>query len=293
MAQEKIPVEYRTMQDLIRLAERRKQRIGEIVLAVEASQEGVPPKEVYDQMVESWHVMQHAIRRGLEEDIRSVSGLSGGDAKRLATATPRFLSLHVAKAAAMALAVAEVNAAMGKIVACPTAGSCGIVPAALTLAAERLNLLEKDIILALFTAAGIGIVCSINASISGAEGGCQAECGVAAAMAAGALTELAGGTPHQVGHAVALCLSNMLGLVCDPVAGLVEIPCILRNAGALMQALLAAELALAGVESRIPPDEVIDAMQQVGEALPETLKETAQGGLATTPTGERIRRQFQ
>jgi len=293
MKGEELPVGYRNMYELIRLAERRKVSIGEIVLAAEASQEGVTPKEVRERMARSWRVMQQAIRRGLKEDIKSVSGLSGGDAKRLASATHRFLSPQVAKAAAMALAVTEVNAAMGKIVACPTAGSCGIVPAALSLAAERLKLSDDAIIMALFTAAGIGIVCSLNAFISGAEGGCQAECGVAAAMAAGALTELAGGTPRQVGHAVAICLSNMLGLVCDPVAGLVEIPCILRNAGALMQALLAAELALAGVESRIPPDEVIDAMREVGEALPETLKETAQGGLATTPTGERIRRQFQ
>ncbi|MFX1473899.1 MAG: L-serine ammonia-lyase, iron-sulfur-dependent, subunit alpha [Promethearchaeota archaeon] len=279
---------YRNIQDLIRLAEKQKKKIGEIVIAVEAEQKDMPPEKVREQMVKVWRVMQASIRRGLAKENRSVSGLSGGDAKLVTKTKPRFLSRRIIKAVAMALGVAEVNAAMGKIVACPTAGSCGIVPAALTEAASRLKLSEDDVILALFTAAGIGIVCSINASISGAEGGCQAECGVAAAMAAGALTELAGGTPKQVGYAVALCLSNMLGLVCDPVAGLVEVPCILRNAGALMQTFLAAELALAGVESRIPVDEVISAMDEVGKALPESLRETAQGGLANTPTGQRL-----
>ncbi|MFX1561886.1 MAG: L-serine ammonia-lyase, iron-sulfur-dependent, subunit alpha [Promethearchaeota archaeon] len=285
-------MEYQTLNELIKLASRNKKRIGEIVLAEEASQEGESPDTIRGQMVISWQVMLQAIQRGITEDIKSVSGLSGGDGKQVSQVAPKYLSRPVAEAAAKALGVAEVNASMGKIVACPTAGSCGIVPAALTLAKEKLNLSDEDIIISLFTAAGIGIVCSINASISGAEGGCQAECGVAAAMAAGALTELAGGSPTMVGHAVALCLSNMLGLVCDPVAGLVEIPCILRNAGALMQALLAAELALAGVKSRIPPDEVIDAMREVGEALPESLRETAQGGLANTPTAKRIQRKL-
>ena len=281
---------YRSMQELIRLAEKRGTRIGEIVIAVEAEQKAKTPEEVRAEMVSVWGVMQSSIHRGLTKENRSVSGLSGGDAKRMAKAKPRFFSRRILKAVAMALGVAEVNAAMGKIVACPTAGSCGIVPAALTDAIGRLKVSEDEVIRALFTAAGIGIICSINASISGAEGGCQAECGVAAAMAAGALTELAGGTPQQVGHAAALCLSNMLGLVCDPVAGLVEVPCILRNAGALMQALLAAELSLAGVESRIPIDEVIGAMGEIGKALPESLRETAQGGLANTPTGKRLSR---
>jgi L-serine dehydratase len=285
-------MEYQTIQELIKLASMKKVKIGEIVLEVEANQEDQPRDTIRGQMVISWQVMQQAIQRGINEDIKSVSGLSGGDGKRLSQVVPKYLSSSIAKAAAKALAVAEVNACMGKIVACPTAGSCGIVPAALSLAKEKLTLSDEDIIIALFTAAGIGIVCSINASISGAEGGCQAECGVAAAMAAGALTELAGGTPKMVGHAVAICLSNMLGLVCDPVAGLVEIPCIIRNAGALMQALLAADMALAGIESRIPPDEVIDAMREVGEALPESLRETAQGGLANTPTGKKIKKQL-
>ncbi|MDO8055304.1 MAG: L-serine ammonia-lyase, iron-sulfur-dependent, subunit alpha, partial [Candidatus Hermodarchaeota archaeon] len=270
-------MQYDTLEQLIKLAIQEKKRLGDIVLAVEAEQEDESPDTIRGQMVISWEVMKQALDRGVTEDIRSLSGLSGGDGKLLFTHKPIFLSPKVLTAVARALGVAEVNAAMGRIVACPTAGSCGIVPAALLLAKELLNLDEEVIITGLFTAAGIGIVCSKNASISGAEGGCQAECGVAAAMAAGTLTELAGGSPSAVGHAVALCLSNMLGLVCDPVAGLVEVPCVLRNAGALMQAFLASELALAGIKSRIPVDEVISALREVGDALPESLKETAQG----------------
>jgi L-serine dehydratase len=282
-------MQYQTLHQLIKLAAEHNKRISEIVLAVEAEQKQERPEALRNQMLTIWHVMQEAIERGLTEDVKSLSGLSGGDGKRLASMTPKLLSRQVARAAATALAVGEVNAAMGRIVACPTAGSCGIVPAALAFAVEQFKVSEEDVIMGLFTAAGIGIVCSLNASISGAEGGCQAECGVAAAMAAAALTELGGGTPEQVGHAVAICLTNMLGLVCDPVAGLVEIPCILRNAGAIMQALLAAELALADIKSRIPADEVIGAMREVGEALPESLRETAKGGLANTPTGKRLR----
>lgn len=280
------------MKGLIKLAGLQKKRIGDIVLAVEAEQENESPANIRGQMVISWEVMKLSLEKGVAEDVYSVSGLSGGDGKRFFSQQPKFLSPEVAKAVAWALGIAEVNAAMGRIVACPTAGSCGIVPAALMFAKEQLHLDEEAIITALFTAAGIGIVCSVNASISGAEGGCQAECGVAAAMAAGALTELAGGSATMVGHAVALCLSNMLGLVCDPVAGLVEVPCIQRNAGALVQALLSADIALAGIKSRIPVDEVISAMREVGDALPESLRETALGGLANTPTGNRLKKKL-
>jgi L-serine dehydratase len=285
-------VDYTSMQQLMKLAARDKKRIGEIVLAVEAEKENESSDTIRGQMVISWEVMKQSLEKGVTEDIKSLSGLSGGDAKIFFSRHPKYLGPDISKAVAWALGVAEVNASMGRIVACPTAGSCGIVPAALMLAMEQLEIDEESIITALFTAAGIGIVCSVNASISGAEGGCQAETGVAAAMAAGALTELAEGSPTMVGHAVALCLSNMLGLVCDPVAGLVEIPCILRNAGGLMQAILAAELALAGIRSRIPVDEVIEAMREVGETLPESLRETALGGLANTPTGTRFRKKL-
>jgi L-serine dehydratase len=255
---------------------------------VEAEQEDLTLKEVWRQMKTSWIVMSQAIQHGLTNENKSVSGLTGGDAKRLHESKPVYLGSELSKAVAMALGVAEVNACMGKIVACPTAGSCGIIPAALTFAQRKYGFSDDEIISSLFTAAGIGIVCSVNASISGAEGGCQAECGVASAMAAGALVELSGGNPEMVGESVAISLINQMGLVCDPVAGLVEVPCIQRNAGSLMQGILAAEQALAGIQSIIPVDEVIEAMQEVGEALPESLKETGEGGLATTPTGRKI-----
>ena len=177
------------------------------------------------------------------------------------------------------------NAVMGRIVACPTAGSCGIVPAVLYAAMKRHKKKEEDILRALFTAAGIGMVIDQNASIAGAAGGCQAECGSAAGMAAGALAELAGGTPQQVGNAAALAIKNLLGLACDPVAGLVEVPCVKRNGFAAVHAMLAADMSLAGVESVIPVDEVIEAMNRIGRALPKSLRETSEGGLAVTKTG--------
>ncbi len=279
---------YNSLKELMGLADEKGCKIGEIVAQVEAEQDYRTVESVEDEMTNVWRVMRASILEGLTADNQSMSGLSGGDAKRLNTSKPVFLDAELSEAVAMALGVAELNACMGKIVACPTAGSCGIVPAAMTYAKGKLGSTEEEIVSALFTSAGIGIVCSINASISGAEGGCQAECGVAAAMAAGAMTELAGGSPDMVGHAVALTLTNIMGLVCDPVAGLVEVPCILRNAGALMQGILASELSLSGVISRIPVDEVIDAMREVGEALPDSLKETAEGGLANTATGRRV-----
>ena len=190
-----------------------------------------------------------------------------------------------------ALAVSELNAAMGRIVAAPTAGSCGILPAALlTMQAEK-QIPERDCVMSLFTASAVGMVIANNASLAGAQGGCQAECGSAAAMAAAAIVELAGGTPEMVEHAIAIAIKNILGLVCDPVAGLVEIPCIKRNASGVAGAFVAAELALAGIESAIPADEVIWTMKKVGDAMSSTLKETAEGGLAATPTGRRLHEQ--
>ena len=187
----------------------------------------------------------------------------------------------------------ELNASMGLIVAAPTAGSCGILPAVLVTAQEEKNYTDDKIVMSLFTAAGIGLVLAQNASIAGAEGGCQAECGSAASMAAGALTELAGGTVEQVSEAVALSLKNALGLTCDPVAGLVEVPCIKRNAFYAVNALVASDLALAGIRSVIPVDEVISAMKEIGDLMPIALKETAQGGLAATPTGKMISKRLQ
>lgn len=237
--------------------------------------------------------MQASIERGISNTEKSLSGLTGGDAKKLYHyAGKGYMGDEVLKAAAYAVGISEVNAVMGRIVACPTAGSCGIVPAALYAAKMERKLADEDIVKALFTAAGIGMVVDQNASIAGAAGGCQAECGTAAGMAAGALVELAGGTPAQIGNAVALSIKNLLGLVCDPVAGLVEVPCVKRNGFAAIEAMLAADMTLAGIESVIPVDEVIDAMNRIGKALPKSLRETSEGGLATTATAQAIEKRI-
>ncbi|WP_243110526.1 L-serine ammonia-lyase, iron-sulfur-dependent, subunit alpha [Ruminococcus sp. AM42-11] len=180
---------------------------------------------------------------------------------------------------------------MGRIVAAPTAGSCGIVPAAVLTMQEQYQLTEEECVMSLFTASAVGMVIANNASLAGAQGGCQAECGSASAMAAAAIVELAGGTPDMIQSAVATALKNILGLVCDPVAGLVEIPCIKRNASGVAGAFVAAELALAGIRSAIPADEVIWTMKKVGDVMPTALKETAEGGLAATPTGRKLHQQ--
>ena len=242
-------------------------------------------------MENNYQVMTACIDPGSEKDIRSTSGLTGGSAYKMRQVSESGKSLTgslMSSALYRALAVSELNAAMGRIVAAPTAGSCGILPAAvLTMEAEK-GCSHDDCVMALFTASAVGMVIADNACLAGAEGGCQAECGSAAAMAAAAITELSGGTPEMIAHAVAIALKNILGLVCDPVAGLVEIPCIKRNASGVAGAFVAAELALAGIESAIPADEVIWAMKKVGDAMSSTLKETAEGGLAATPSGKKL-----
>lgn len=284
---------YTSLSSLIAAAEQAGGPISRLVLRDQAEQAGVEEHVLYDRMLESLHVMDRAVDAGSDPALRSASGLTGGDAAKMRTYAQSggMTGSFFCRALARAVAVAEYNAAMGKIVAAPTAGSCGILPGTvLTLMRER-GLPEETAVLALFTAGAVGMVIARNASIAGAEGGCQAECGSAAAMAAAALVEMMGGTPAQAGHACAIAIKNQLGLVCDPVAGLVEIPCIKRNAAGVAIAFSAAELALAGIESKIPVDEVIEAMGRVGDALPCSLRETAQGGLAATPTGEALRRQ--
>jgi len=241
-----------------------------------------------------YQVMAECIEPGCSKDLKSTSGLTGGSAYKMRRISENGKSLtgsFLSGALYRALAVSELNAAMGRIVAAPTAGSCGILPAALlTMQAEK-QIPERDCVMSLFTASAVGMVIANNASLAGAQGGCQAECGSAAAMAAAAIVELAGGTPEMVEHAIAIAIKNILGLVCDPVAGLVEIPCIKRNASGVAGAFVAAELALAGIESAIPADEVIWTMKKVGDAMSSTLKETAEGGLAATPTGRRLHEQ--
>ena len=263
---------------------------GRYCLQTQATELEITENVLVQRMQEYLAVMRGAIDYGLT-GVRSTSGLSGGDGLRLknwhSTAQNKnsILGPLTAKAAAYALAANEANAAMGRICAAPTAGSSGVLPAVLFSISEERGSTQEALALALISGGAIGMVIASRASLSGAEGGCQAECGSAAAMAAGAAVDLLGGTPQQVGHAVALALKNLLGLVCDPVAGLVEVPCVKRNAGATMIALLAADMALAGIKSVIPVDEVIDAMAAIGRSMPDALRETGRGGLAATPTG--------
>ncbi len=282
---------YQSLSPLIEASVREGRPISQLVLAQQAAQMEVSEEEIYRQMEKNYRVMAACIEPGSRKNLRSTSGLTGGSAYKMRQVSESGKSLTgslLSGALYRALAVSELNAAMGRIVAAPTAGSCGILPAAILTMEKERGLSERDCIMALFTASAVGMVIANTASLAGAEGGCQAECGSAAAMAAAAITELAGGTPEMVGHAVAIALKNILGLVCDPVAGLVEIPCIKRNASGVAGAFVAAELALAGIESAIPADEVIWAMKKVGDAMSSSLKETAEGGLAATPTGKKL-----
>lgn len=284
---------YESIEELCEAAEKSGRPLSELTLEQQAVQMERPVQEIYEGMRCSLQIMREAVAEGTNPSLRSTSGLTGGTAWRMQQRVERGETLcgeMFGGALARALAVSELNAAMGRIVAAPTAGSCGIIPAAVLSFQEQRQLPERAAVLSLFTASAVGMVIAKNASISGAQGGCQAECGSASAMAAAALTELAGGTPRMLGHAVAIALKNLLGLVCDPVAGLVEIPCIKRNAGGVANALMAAELALAGIESAIPPDEVILAMKRIGDIMPVSLRETADGGLAQTPTGCALRK---
>ena len=279
---------YDSIAALIEAAKQSGRKLSELVLEQQAVQMEQSADELYEIMRKSYAVMAASVEEGKAPGVRSASGLSGGDAYRMARAEREGNVLCggvFSGALTRALAVSEWNAAMGRIVAAPTAGSCGILPAAvLTLQAER-KLPERACVMSLFTASAVGMVIANNACIAGAQGGCQAECGSAAAMAAAALVELCGGTPDMLGDAVSISLGNVLGLVCDPVAGLVEIPCIHRNAAGVAGALVAAQLALAGIR---PADEAILAMKRVGDAMPTALKETAEGGLAATPAGKRL-----
>ena len=281
--------DYTSVAELAACAAAKGITIGQLVLEDQSSQMEITQQELMGIIDQRLAVMERSAQSGMKENVRSHSGLTGGDAWRMQTAYEKALSgPFCARAMATALAVAEHNAAMGQIVASPTAGSCGILPGALLPMMELHQTPREQICLALLCAGGIGLVIAQQATIAGAEGGCQAECGAAAAMAAAALVEVNGGSPESCIHAVAMALKNQLGLVCDPVAGLVEVPCIKRNAGGVMCAIAAADLALAGIRSVIPADEVILAMGEVGAALPCSLRETAQGGLAATPTGLRL-----
>jgi len=283
----------RSYHELIEKATSMNIKVSEAVLLEEIERTGGEKQQLIEQMRQNYIVMRESIDQGMTGRWKSLSGLVGGDAARLEKLRSRGQSLvgdNINKAAARAIAVAEVNAGMGRIVAAPTAGSCGVLPGVLLTVQEITGASEEAVIMALFTAAGIGMIIAERASVSGAEGGCQAEIGSAAGMAAAAAVELAGGTQEGTAHAAAIALKSFLGLVCDPVAGLVEVPCVKRKAMAAVIAMTAAEMVLAGTKSAIPLDEVIDAMASIGRQMPCSLKETAHGGLAVTPTGERIRK---
>jgi len=280
---------YRSLAAAVRDAEAQGISLSQLALATEADDQGRPVQEIRDVLRRALYVMQGAIEQGLTGTFKSASGLVGGDAAKLATAPAAVVAgAPFRDVLARALAVQEVNAAMGVIVAAPTAGGAGVLPAVLTGLAASRNLTEEAMVDALATAGLIGAVVAERASLSGAEGGCQAETGAAAGMAAGAGTEMLGGSPRQAAHAVALAQQGTLGLVCDPLGGLVELPCVFRNATGAAIALAAIEMALAGITFVIPADEVIDTMGEIGRDMDVRYRETAGGGLAATPTGRRL-----
>ncbi|AWB43998.1 L-serine ammonia-lyase, iron-sulfur-dependent, subunit alpha [Paenibacillus sp. CAA11] len=282
---------FSTLEELAALCREQNKTIGELMVEEQARESGRSTEQEFATMADYYEVMKEAVRRGLNEDTTSPSGLTGLDAQRVMTmASKQELSLGgpAGEALAYALSVSEVNASMGRIVATPTAGSCGVIPGVFVSSQQRFGWTDEHMVYGLFAAGAIGYVIANNSFISGAEGGCQAEIGSAIGMAAGALVELRGGSPEQAVHAVGLALKNTLGLICDPVGGLVEVPCIVRNGFGAVTALAAADMAMAGVRSVIPSDEVIQVMMEVGSSMPEKHRETAKGGLAQTPTGRKI-----
>jgi L-serine dehydratase len=280
---------YRSLGAAVRDAEARGISLAQLALEAESEDQGRPVSEIRDALRRALVVMQGAVSRGLVGDLYSASGLVGGDAAKLVNGPPGPLAgTPFRDILARALAVQEVNAAMGVIVAAPTAGGAGVLPAVLTGLAAARGISDDALVDALATAGLIGAVVAERASLSGAEGGCQAETGAAAGMAAGAATEMLGGSPRQVSHAVALAQQGTLGLVCDPLGGLVELPCVFRNATGAAIAMAAIEMALAGIEFAIPADEVIDTMGEIGRDMDVRYRETAGGGLAATPTGRRL-----
>ena len=283
-----------SMNQIFEEMEKQGKPFWEIVLLTDMEDRQVTRAESIAKMLTVWQAMQDAAD-SYTGSRRSVSGLVGGDGMKMRQYARRGQAMsggYVSEVIAEALSMAESNACMRRIVAAPTAGACGVLPAVLLPLCKYEELTQHQILEALYVASGIGAVIAYRACIAGAAGGCQAEIGTAAAMAAGALVAIRGGSGRQIGHAVAMALKNLMGLACDPVAGLVEVPCVKRNVIGAVDAISAADMALAGVESRIPVDEVIDAMGEVGRRLPVELRETALGGLAATPTGKEIKQRM-
>ncbi len=287
--------QFRSGEELLAVCDRDQLSIAQVMIKREVELADVDVLEIEAQMRETLDVMKKAIETGLTDPKPSIGGLLNGESVALHAFGKEGVSFSgdtLLSCAASAMAVSEVNASMGKIVAAPTAGSCGILPGGLVQAGTNKGYDDQALTQALFTASAIGAIVARNASVSGAEGGCQAETGTAAAMAAAGLVELAGGSPDQALSAAAFTLKNILGLVCDPIAGLVECPCAKRNALGTANAMLSADMALAGMTTTIPFDEVVAAMHAVGRVMSPTLKETALGGIAASPTGKRLQEQI-
>jgi L-serine dehydratase len=287
---------YSTFSDLMALAASHDKTLPQLICGYESKRSNLTDGEIRQMIKQRWDVMKEAVHVGLNSEIQLIGGItSGRDGKSMFKAfeegrlvAGKILSL----ASARAVATAEVNGSMGKVVAAPTAGACGVIPGTLMTLAEKLNSSEEQIVDALLVAAGVGVLIAVKAPVSGAIGGCQSEVGVASAMSAAAAVQLTGGTPTQVINAMCFALKNILGLVCDPVAGPVEVPCIKRNIIGVANALTAADLALAGIQSVIPPDEVVDALRNVQELMPAELRDTTLGGLGATCTGKRLKEQW-
>ena len=285
-------MDFKSAKELLDLCEENQLPISEVMRQRECILGEVPRDAVDHRMAKAWEIMRASATQPLKKPIKSMGGLIGGEAKKLETHYNKKKNICgdvLQKAMTYAMAVLEVNASMGLIVAAPTAGSAGVVPGMMLALQECYRISDQRIVDALFNAGAVGYLAMRNATVAGAVGGCQAEVGIASAMAASAAVELMGGNPQQCLDAASTVLMNMLGLVCDPVAGLVEVPCVKRNVIGAVNAISAADMALAGIESRIPVDEVIDAMGEVGRRMPVEFRETALGGLAATPTGKAVK----
>ncbi len=285
---------YAKLSDILRLSEKEQKEFWEVVCAEDVKERDVTKEDSFETMRSMYLAMRNADTL-YDASARSVSQLSGGDGAKLEAFRKSGNTLvgpFLAKVMEKAVKMAESNACMKRIVAAPTAGSCGVIPAVLLSFEEEEKRAEDDMVKALFVAAGIGEVIAESASIAGAEGGCQAEIGTASAMAAGALAYLLGGDNECIVHAAALAIKNMLGLTCDPVAGLVEVPCVKRNVSGAVNAVSSAELAIAGVRSKVAPDDVIEVMRRTGNLIPACLRETSQEGLALTPLAHKVKQRM-
>lgn len=284
----------RNGEELLKICKDNNFSLAEYAIQYEMENKSCSREDVLNNMKKVLQVMKESANEGQEKQVYSVSGLIGGDAYKLRKYLEKGNTLTgdvMVKAMARALSCSEVNASMGRIVACPTAGSCGILPAVILTAGEKLGLDDDGMVQGLLASSAVGMIIAQNATLAGAEGGCQAECGSGSAMGAAATVEMMGGTPDMALNAAAIVFKNVLGLVCDPIAGLVEVPCAKRNFAGAVSALTTADLVMAGVYSKIPFDDTVDAMYKVGKGLPASLRETAMGGLAVTKTGLELNKQ--